>query len=499
MADTRTWAIAWMMVALGCGCGEASRPTGPSAAFGEACTSNASCTSGFCLENVCTAACTPAVACPAGYRCVAATASLSVCAPGSDAGIVCAARETACSGGRDDDCDGTIDCADIDCSGDPLCGPSCVSSPENGDRACTNGIDDDCDALVDCLDMHCRSAPACLGDYVDDACETINGREDSQSDEVSGAVAWAVTDLRVELTATGFRTLMSIPGGAGGTLTLTSTARTPRDANLQAPPNEYLRTCTDCVVLFARGRTYFQRRGRMTYTSVPTAVGERLEGRVWAHFDEVRLVAGEYELMPGAVCIEESATFSGVAVSGGVTGSGAGSFVGSTSGMGMTSGTGSCGDNTCDASETPASCPADCPCDSSEFTMQCPAGHFCPRRSECTSRGRCTCAYTPGYVRGGTILDALSCGTGATCTDASCRDDSWGCMRLEWDCGWTSWTPCGRGGCPAGSVCAGPAGAEVCECRIPGGQWMDCSGTLCTDVPGGCEYPSQICAVPEPP
>lgn len=59
------------------------------------------------------------------------------------------ATETLCHDGIDDDCDGTVDCADADCAGLP---------PE---ALCSNGIDDDCDGATDCGDANCSAAPAC--------------------------------------------------------------------------------------------------------------------------------------------------------------------------------------------------------------------------------------------------------------------------------------------------------------------------------------------------
>lgn len=54
-----------------------------------------------------------------------------------------------CTGGVDEDCDGTFDCSDRDCMADPAC-EGCA--PER----CEGGIDEDCDALIDCADRDCR-------------------------------------------------------------------------------------------------------------------------------------------------------------------------------------------------------------------------------------------------------------------------------------------------------------------------------------------------------
>jgi hypothetical protein len=59
-----------------------------------------------------------------------------------------------CDNGTDDDGDGLVDCADVDCATAPSC---CRPRPE----VCTNGVDDDCDRLVDCADPDCRRSPSC--------------------------------------------------------------------------------------------------------------------------------------------------------------------------------------------------------------------------------------------------------------------------------------------------------------------------------------------------
>ena len=61
----------------------------------------------------------------------------------------------ACADGRDNDCDGQADCADLDCRLGGFCG--CVPAPE----VCNEGRDNDCDMLVDCADTTCRGTPAC--------------------------------------------------------------------------------------------------------------------------------------------------------------------------------------------------------------------------------------------------------------------------------------------------------------------------------------------------
>ena len=67
------------------------------------------------------------------------------------------ATSALCRDGRDNDCDGVIDCDDANCTA--FCGSSMtdagrdacvVRGTENTNSACSNGIDDDCDGFIDC-------------------------------------------------------------------------------------------------------------------------------------------------------------------------------------------------------------------------------------------------------------------------------------------------------------------------------------------------------------
>jgi len=72
-----------------------------------------------------------------------------------------------CSDGSDDDCDGLIDCDDLDCcttSNSTGCkGASTVCPlPENwSDATCEDGVDNDGDGLADCRDSDCCTLSAC--------------------------------------------------------------------------------------------------------------------------------------------------------------------------------------------------------------------------------------------------------------------------------------------------------------------------------------------------
>lgn len=69
----------------------------------------------------------------------------------SDSSVNALAPER-CANGRDDDCDGLMDCEDDDCETDP----SCV------ERVCDDDLDDDGDGRVDCTDDDCWGTAACI-------------------------------------------------------------------------------------------------------------------------------------------------------------------------------------------------------------------------------------------------------------------------------------------------------------------------------------------------
>jgi hypothetical protein len=67
----------------------------------------------------------------------------------------------ACADNMDNDCDGKVDCADANCSGDPACAGVCIPTAANERNKCTDGIDNDCDGALDCSDSDCSKNRVC--------------------------------------------------------------------------------------------------------------------------------------------------------------------------------------------------------------------------------------------------------------------------------------------------------------------------------------------------
>lgn len=123
----------------------------------------------------CTGTGASCMSCRAG-SCVEAVAVLE--APGSSPRCPtpgCTAlgpRETLCSDGGDDDCDGRIDCRDPDCGCDT--GTCVTMGEENVYAVCRDGIDQDCDGLTDCADPDCHipeNTMAVCRDGIDQDCD----------------------------------------------------------------------------------------------------------------------------------------------------------------------------------------------------------------------------------------------------------------------------------------------------------------------------------------
>ncbi len=190
-------------------CGDGQCDSAHPCAAGPPCVA-LTCASGACLATPDDAACLATQRCDVTLGCVAR----DMMTP--DAGH-CAARETACTDGDDDDCDGATDCADDDCDAvscggnGELCAAgvcACPGSSPEGD--CGNALDDDCDGAADCADTDCAAlvcgprgetcagtACACpgsapetdCGDGVDGDCDGMRDCADSDCDTLACGTA----------------------------------------------------------------------------------------------------------------------------------------------------------------------------------------------------------------------------------------------------------------------------------------------------------------------
>ncbi|ODS36818.1 MAG: hypothetical protein A7316_09810 [Candidatus Altiarchaeales archaeon WOR_SM1_86-2] len=95
----------------------------------------------------------------------------------------CAASETNCSDGIDNDCNGDMDCCDDECFSESHC-----TAPENSDITfCNDSIDNDCNNFTDCNDASCDGiCPYCpldtfesiCNNTLDDDCDTLTDCDD---------------------------------------------------------------------------------------------------------------------------------------------------------------------------------------------------------------------------------------------------------------------------------------------------------------------------------
>lgn len=132
--------------ALSCGTGAVCLEGAcqPAACAGVGCDAASLCVVGTCEPRQCGAAsCSPGQACRNG-ACVDVACTGVTCAAGlqcrQGACVGCAASETRCGDGRDDDCDGKLDCADSDCAAQACDdGDVCTEGETCASGACQRG------------------------------------------------------------------------------------------------------------------------------------------------------------------------------------------------------------------------------------------------------------------------------------------------------------------------------------------------------------------------
>lgn len=139
-----------------------------------------------------------------GAACASATVTLGPMGSAARCPATCLPIETACADRTDDDCDGSVDCADTDCAcldagpdfdGGPEldAGPTLDAGCAPGGSelgvagGCSNGIDDDCDRAVDCADADCAcvdSGPSCPGFVLENTVALCHDGIDNDCDGV---------------------------------------------------------------------------------------------------------------------------------------------------------------------------------------------------------------------------------------------------------------------------------------------------------------------------
>jgi hypothetical protein len=170
----------------GCSQAESCRPG--LGAVGQICESSRDCASGVCVEEiatgnrVCSKTCSVESPCPWPLGSSQQGVQWTRClCDDSDPGC-CVPEPEECADGKDNDCDGLVDCADSDCESGRMC---------TGMEVCANDIDDDVDGITDCADPDCALAAGC--GCVSEI-ESCDNRED---DDCDGEIDCADADCAV--------------------------------------------------------------------------------------------------------------------------------------------------------------------------------------------------------------------------------------------------------------------------------------------------------------
>jgi hypothetical protein len=125
------------------------------------CNADQECTGGHCqpkgaatcMTGSCSAAVCESMPCGAhGLVC-----SMGACTCSGNGGVA-EVKETSCTDGVDNDCDGATDCADTACKG-TSCGTGCTCNGGPHETACDDGLDNDGDGATDCMDPDCTHRP----------------------------------------------------------------------------------------------------------------------------------------------------------------------------------------------------------------------------------------------------------------------------------------------------------------------------------------------------
>ncbi len=184
------------------------------------------------------------------------------CARAPDCGPCTPTGPEACSDGRDNDCNGLVDCADPACRATPACGMCVPTGPETGPFACGDGRDNDCDGRIDCASPGCAMEPRCVmcvptgpegvacGDGRDNDC---NGQIDCADPGCAGRPPCTPVNDRCERA-----TLLPLPGVVSGTTADATNDYQPTCGSSNAPDVAYVlrNPRTQTVTIETEGATY---------------------------------------------------------------------------------------------------------------------------------------------------------------------------------------------------------------------------------------------------